>query len=80
MVGAPVNAIAEAVRGLARDRSALVDELVGTSRSWLGYSHFAEQQAAKIEAIDRRVDKLLEMSDGREEYITLSGGPKPETP
>lgn len=54
-----INAVAEAVRGLARDRSLLVKELRDTSKAWREYDEFASKQAAKIEAIDRRIDMLV---------------------
>lgn len=57
-----MNPIAEAVRGLARDRSLLVKELKQTNRSWMHFDSFAKEQAAKIDATDKRIDALLAMS------------------
>jgi hypothetical protein len=54
-----VNAVAEVVRGLARDRSLLVKELKDTNRLWMHFDEFAKEQAAKIAAIDKRIDDLL---------------------
>jgi hypothetical protein len=65
-----VNAIAEAVRGLARDRSLLVKELKEANRSWMHFDSFAKEQAAKIDATDKRIDALLAMNaapHGRDE-------------
>ena len=59
-----VNAVAEAVRGLARDRSTLVKELKDASKSWMGYRGFVEEQAVKIAAIDGRIDRLLAAQEG----------------
>jgi hypothetical protein len=56
-----VSAVAEVVRGLARDRSVLVKELRDTNRSWMHFDAFAKEQAAKIAAIDKRIDALLAM-------------------
>jgi hypothetical protein len=57
-----VNSIAEAVRGLARDRSLLVKELKDANRSWMHFDSFAKEQAARIDATDRRIDALLVIS------------------
>ena len=62
-----MNPIAEAVRGLARDRSLLVKELKQTNRSWMHFDSFAKEQAAKIDAIDKRIDALLAMSTANRE-------------
>jgi hypothetical protein len=56
-----VNAVAEAVRGLARDRSLLVKEVRDTNRTWMHFDAFAKEQTAKIAAIDKRIDDLLSM-------------------
>jgi hypothetical protein len=56
-----VNAVAEVVRGLARDRSVLVNEVRATNRSWMHFDAFAKEQAEKIAAIDKRIDDLLTM-------------------
>jgi hypothetical protein len=62
-----VNAIAEAVRGLARDRSLLVKELRETNRNWIGFDAFAKENAEKIAAIDRRIDCLVALNLGKVE-------------
>ncbi len=54
-----VNPMAEAVRGLARDRSLLVKELREANRSWMHYPDFAKEQAEKIDKIDKRIDELI---------------------
>ena len=54
-----VNPLAEAVRGLARDRSLLVKELRDTNRGWIHFADFAKEQAEKIDKLDKRIDELL---------------------
>ena len=63
-VDAPaINSTAEAVRGLAKDRSLLMAEWKNTSRCWMHYESFAKEQAERIEKIDARIDLLLRQED-----------------
>lgn len=62
-----INAIAEAVKGLARDRTALQ---LGMSPKvlnyqWTGFDAFKKETESQIAAIDARIDKLLELETAR---------------
>ena len=62
-VDAPASdPVAEVVRGLARDRSTLMNEWKNTNRSWVGYDDFVKYQADRIRAIDERIDSILKLS------------------
>jgi len=66
------NPIAEAVRGLARDRSLMVKEWKEVNRSWINYAAFAKEQAEKIDKIDKRIDELLSKDPTTQTRVTDS--------
>jgi hypothetical protein len=59
---APVNPLAEAVRGLARDRSRLIVEIEKANTYWVGYDKWLKEQYIRIAETDKRIDALLAIS------------------
>ncbi len=53
------DAIAEAVRGLANDRSLIMSELRELNHDWRGYALCAAMLESRIAAIDKRIDWML---------------------
>lgn len=62
--GTPINPVAEAVRGLARDRTILIRKIRDCNQDWIGFPEFKREHLGQIAAIDARIDALLARKEG----------------
>ena len=57
----PVEPIAETVRGLARDRSYLIEKRETLNTCWNKYRDYYQDLCEQITAIDKRIDDLIQL-------------------
>ena len=55
----PIEPVAETVRGLARDRSCLIEKRETLNTNWNKYRDYYQDLCKQIAAIDKRIDELI---------------------